>query len=179
MAFLLQLNIGSEHTDQLKTSILNSENHEENVVSLDQIEESYRNYTKGENDPIIVLNLDGTIEFIGKAFIEQSGFSTTQLKGKSFYALLNKNDLTDFMTSFGKTIASEEPAMMLGPYKMRNSANKYQFYMGSLYPILKNEKVSKLVMSLKNIDEAIMNGSIDDLNLTRTQLKNIRVSKDK
>ena len=124
------------------------------VINTDKSGESaYRKLINNQEDPIIVLRIDGTIEYSSPDLKSSEGYDQKILQDKLFYSLLNPEDLSIFLGAYGKAMASEEAVMMIGPYRIRGANGEYSVNMGSLYPIKSGDKVQKIILTTRNISQ--------------------------
>lgn len=150
-ALLFFLNDDHNLHEELKTNVVDSIA----LKSYQEEEKRYRDLLGNHEDPIIILNLDGTIDFVSWDFGVAAGYKQKELKGELFLGLLHPEDLGTFMSAFGKVIGTEEALTMIGPYRLRDSLGAYRVNMGSVYPIKEEKKVVKIGLTTRDISYEI------------------------
>lgn len=153
-ALMFLLNQSTQNHGELKTDVLASE---KSVVSEQSEEKTYREILNNTEDPVVVMSLDGTIQFNSSDFEKITGDPTDITKGKLFFSLLKPEDMGVFMSAFGKAIQTGKPQMMIGPYHILNRSGDYSVNMGSVYPLSENEKITKIGLTTRDISDKINN----------------------
>jgi PAS domain S-box-containing protein len=141
-------NSDKNENGELKADVVNAG---ETVGSEKSEESTYRKQVNNYDDPLIVIRIDGTVEYSSPDFKSSAGYDQATLHNKLFYSLLNPEDLSIFLGAYGKAMASEEAVTMIGPYRIRNADGKYSVNMGSLYPVKNGDKVQKIILTTRNI----------------------------
>lgn len=140
-----------DSVNELKTNVVDS-------ITLKSHQEEERNYRElidNHDDPIIVLSLDGTIEFASWDFEANSGYRQKELKEELFFSILHPEDLGTFMTAFGKVLETENSITMIGPYRLRDGNGEYHVHMGSVHPLKEHDKVVKIGVTTRDISYEI------------------------
>lgn len=118
-------------------------------------EQEYRNKFASNNEPFIVLGLDGKIDFASWDYREFSGYSDEELTDQMIFTLVDPADLPMLVASFGEVVATQDAKSMVGPYKIKNKDGEYRTHIASLYPILEDDKVVGVIFNPKDITDAI------------------------
>lgn len=151
-ALMFFLTAEKEHKQyELKANVVDSLS----LKSHEQEESSYRELINNQNDPLVVVNLEGGIKLSSWNFEQISGFTVTELEGEQFFSLIHPDDLPAFIGDFGKTISSEEVQSIVGPYRMYTSSEEYRLIMASLYPIFEEGKVHDIAIVSRDITNNI------------------------
>ena len=145
--FFFGSNIEKDQPQELKTSVMESFD----IKSLQDQENSYRTMLKNNEDSIIVLNGDGTIDFTSWDIETGLGYNQNEMKTQIFFLYLNPDDLSLFLGAFGKVIDTQKPMHMVGPYRLRSKDGGYHLVIGNLTPVIEGDKVTKIVVSTKDI----------------------------
>ncbi len=131
----------------LKTDVI--ENH--NNSATQEEEKNFRHIANNKDDSLVVLNLDGTIDFATQDFEERMGYSQTEIHDQVFFDLLNPEDFTSFLGVFSKVLHNHEPISLIGPYRIRDKAGEYHTNIGATAPYLLKGKLEKIILTLKDI----------------------------
>ena len=147
-ALLLFLNTENRDPQNFKADVINAES-----AKSEEIETKYRSLMQNQEDPIVVINLDGKIDFISWNYASETGFGIEDLREKLFFSYLHPDDLPTFFSAFGKVIDSGKPVTMIGPYRLRDKNGEYHFNIGSVYPVIEDGKVSSIGITTRDISE--------------------------
>jgi PAS domain S-box-containing protein len=156
------LNVADNKGHQLSANVLENNSHtgaEAASGSLDQsaaIEKEYRDKVQNQDDPLVVVGLDGSVKFTSWNFEEQTGLHPETIAEKPFFNNLNPEDMPTYFAAFGKVIETGKPMTMVGPYHLRESDGTYKLHMGAIYPIAdESGKVVKLCLTSRNISDQV------------------------
>ena len=161
-ALLFLINNGLQVNHQeLKTDVISYGKKESNLEEV-----KYRELVKNEDDPLFVLNLDGTIDFTSQDFLAASGYSPNKLSGRLFFSLIRSKDQVDFLSAISKAYLSEEPISMVGPFNIIKDDGSVSIYMGSLFPVKEDGKIKKIILTIKditsNVEDSAADGSVSE-----------------
>lgn len=123
------------------------------VKSLQEKEKTYRKLVSNQEDSVFVMNVDGTIKFSSWDVETNLGYKQDDLNNQIFFLLINPEDLSTFLGSFGKVIQSKKPVFMVGPYRLRDKDGEYHLHMGALTPIVTDGNVEEIAVSSKDISK--------------------------
>ena len=123
--------------------------------SYEEQEKTYRELLHNEKDPFAVVDNEGKIEFTSENFGTTLGFTRDEVIHRLFQVLLDKEDLSIFLSAFSKVNRSHEPLMMIGPYHIHDKNNESHVHMGSIVPLLEKGKVINIGVITKDIGKAI------------------------
>lgn len=148
LLYFLTAEPGSEH-GELKANVVDSLS----IKAQQEEENNYRSLLEeyDHEGPLIVLGIDGVVEFASWDFESTTGYISDEVEDELFYSFIHPEDLSLLLGASGKVFATESPVMMIGPYRMRDSNGKYKLQMASLYPIKKDEKVTNIIIAIRNI----------------------------
>lgn len=157
-ALLFLINNGLQVNHQeLKTDVISYGKKESNLEEV-----KYRELVKNEDDPLFVLNLDGTIDFTSQDFLAASGYSPNKLSGRLFFSLIRSKDQVDFLSAISKAYLSEEPISMVGPFNIIKDDGSVSIYMGSLFPVKEDGKIKKIILTIKDITSNVEDSATDE-----------------
>lgn len=144
---LMFLNQEPLNKDELKTSVVEASS----VKSHQEEERHYREVVKNEEDPIVVIGMNGLIDFSSADFAELTGYKNEQIKGQLYFSFINPEELSTFLSGFGKVIDTEKPVLLVGPYRFKDSSGNYRYQIGSLYPVNADGKLTRIAISIRDI----------------------------
>lgn len=136
---------------ELKANVVDSMS----LQSHQEKENNYRELLDNEKDPVLVVNVEGTIEFASWDFELVSGHKTDELEGEQFYPMIHPDDLPAFIADFGKTISSQQPQNIVGPFRMRTGQDAYRIFMASFYPLEEDDKVIRIAIVARDITNEV------------------------
>lgn len=158
--FLVSMSTLLIFLDQNKESSGHSKlNHETkaSVIYSDQNsindELNYRSILHDQNNPVLALNLDGSISLVSGQFLSKLGYVEEDLQAKSFFQLLHPDDLLIFVNAFGQVLKSETPVSTIGPYRVKTKTGEYQYHIGYATPFIEDKKVTKILIVTKSIQD--------------------------
>jgi PAS domain S-box-containing protein len=126
-----------------------------NVKSAQDDEQSYRTIVNNEEDPVFVMNVDGTIKFSSWNVESTLGYKPDELQHQIFFLMIHPDDLSTFLGAFGKVIQNKKPVTMVGPYRLRDKNGEYHLHMGSLFPIVVQGNVDSIAIASKDISSTV------------------------
>lgn len=136
---------------ELKTDVVEAIN-----VKLPQENESkYRKLLNNHKDSVFAMALNGNIEFASWDFESTLGYKQEEILHKNFFTLLNAEDLSDFLGSFGKVLESQKPVNAIGPYRIRDARGQYRIHIGFAVPLLEKNKIQQIIISTKDITDQL------------------------
>lgn len=135
----------------LKTNVIESADHK----PVQNEETHYRQLLKNNEDPFVVMKVNGSIDFISSNFESTLGYSEKEAQTQVFFNLLNPDDLSVFLGGFGKVLQSEQGVTIVGPYRIRNQKGDYHLHIGSAVPIVVKGKIEEIVLSTKDISAQV------------------------
>ncbi len=113
----------------------------------------YRGYLGNEENPIFVVNTEGTIVFASDNCCELLSVVCDQFVGKLFFDYINTKDLSALVAEHTKLIQDPKLTENIGPYRMIKS-DKEILVLFDAYPILDdNKKVTEIIFAVKDITE--------------------------
>ena len=135
----------------IKTDIIEGIN-----VKLPQENESkFRKLLNNNKDSVLAVALNGDIEFASWDFESILGYKQEEILHKSFFTLLNPEDLSDFLGAFGRVMESHQQVNTIGPYRIRDAGGKYHIHIGSATPLLEKDKIRQIIISTKDITDEL------------------------
>lgn len=123
------------------------------IKSQQEEEKTYRSLLDeyDHDGPLVVLGLDGYVEFSSWDFETVAGYRLEDVKEELIYSFIHPDDLGMFLGAVGKALSTETPVMMVGPYRLRAVNGEYRLQMASFYPIKKEEKVQSIIIAIRDI----------------------------
>ncbi len=155
-ALLLFLNTENKSNADLNTDVLSSD-----ANNNDNSESHYRDLFQNQSDPIVVVGLDGHINFTSWNYEAVTGFTSQELKGQLFFSLINSEDLPAFFSAFGKVVETGKPQSAVGPFRIIDKDGNYHTSMGSVYPVIEQNKVTMIGIVAKDISSQLEQGQQD------------------
>jgi PAS domain S-box-containing protein len=151
---LFFLNNGSDETanrtnQELQTNVVDSFTEK----SAQEKEEKYSGLFQGNDSPMVVIKLDGVMEYSNSDYAGATGFTSEELEGQSFFGLIHPEDLPAFLKGFGEVLQSAKPVHMVGPFRMLMKSGEFNANMASLYPVSENEKITRIGVVTKDITD--------------------------
>ena len=147
LLFFFGNNMKASHNQELQTDVMQTVD----IKSLQEDENKYRKLLNNEQDPIVVLNLDGTVDFTSGDIESILGYKQNELSHQMFLLLMNPEDIATFMGAFGTAIQTEKPVTTVGPYRIRDKNGQYHINIGSAVPVIDNGKIVKIAISTRDI----------------------------
>lgn len=160
--------------EDLKTSVVESVS----MKSHQEDEKIYRDITKNSDDGIIVIKINGMVDFVSWNLEEIAGYREDDIKGTLFFKMISPQDLSTFLEAFGKVIDKEAPLSLVGPYRIQNSNGEFHYYIGSMHPISWNGKIAKIALTLRDINETVEDGETSEQDEKHYPGKRIRDEKE-
>lgn len=155
------------------------------IKSHQEEENKYREIVENKEDPVVVLGLDGAVEFTSWDFEPATGYAPEEIENNLYYDLINPDDLAMFIEAVGKAIESQEPMSMVGPFRFRDADDEYKFHMASIYPTVEDGRVTSIAITFKDISESIQEGTadeeeedIDEIEVTIEEIDNTEVKSE-
>ncbi len=148
---------GGLNGGEIKTDVLDPPAVTESidVKSMQEKETAYRKLVNDQEDPVFVMNVDGTIRFASWDVENALGYKQTEINKQIFFLLIHPDDLSTFLGAFGKVIQNKKPETMVGPYRLRDNKGEYHLNMGSLYPIMNGDSVEEIAISSRDITKKV------------------------
>jgi len=153
--FMFFFGVNGTEPKELKTDVVNEVTESIDVKSLQDDEKNYRKLVNNQEDPVFVMNLDGTIKFSSWDVENTLGYKQEDLDHQIFFSMLHPDDLSLFLGAFGKVLQNKKPVTMVGPYRLRGKDGQYHIHMGSLFPILTQDVVTQIAISSKDIGKKV------------------------
>lgn len=142
-----------------------------NVLELDQKqelspEEKYQSYLKEQDSPFFVVDSEGKFKYTNELFCKLLALDCDKFGGKKLFDFINSKDLSDFVSTYTKTVQNGEDKDGVGPIRML-SGDKEKLLLFN-FKVLKNrdEKTGEIVVSVKDLTE-----KAEELNDPNKQLK--------
>lgn len=132
---------------ELKANVVDSIS----LKSHQEQEDSYRDLVNNHEDPLIVVMMDGEIEFVSWDFEPISGYKTADLEKQQFFSMMHPNDLPTFIADFGQVISTEQPQSIVGPYRIRKAEGDYMLSIATLHPIFEDNKLYSIAIISRDI----------------------------
>lgn len=117
-------------------------------------EKKYREIVQNTVDPLVVLNMDGEIDFISQNFEVKSGYDREEILHKTFSHFLHSDDLTTFLEHFVKAIETKETVVMVGPFRFLDKDGKYRTHIISFIPLEEKGVMYAIAMTAKDISSS-------------------------
>jgi len=128
---------------------------DENSMSLDNLEATYRKEIEDDKSPFFVINTDGKFTFATDDFCEMFAYNPQDLKNVDLYELLNKSDLSKFFAEQVDVLQSKTPEKALGPYIFKHRNHRYLLLL-NVYPLPKDaENIEELLFTFKDLTDAL------------------------
>lgn len=162
--FFLTNELNDKH--DLKADVFSAENN----ASMQDYEQ-YFNLIQDQKGILFGITLDGTIT---------ASFPDPTFKGSQFFSMVSSDDLPSLISAIGKVVSTEEPLAMVGPFRVQDKEYRQHWYMASLYPMKKNEKVSGVIVVARDISENLQpqvvkpqnnDGKVNDEKIVNSQIK--------
>lgn len=142
------LNTENKEGSELTANVMNTGSETEKGE-----ETKYRDLFQNQEDPVLVLGLDGKIGFASKDVEDATGYTETDMVKTLFSSYIHPDDLPVFFAAFGKAIATGKAETMIGPFRVRDMNGEYKYNMGSVYPVMEDNKVAGVGMTIKDITD--------------------------
>ena len=153
--FMFFFGLNGTNPKDFKTDVIEGATESIDVKSLQDEETAYRKLVNNQEDPIFVMNVDGTIKFASWDIENTLGYQQNDLDHQVFFSLLHPDDLSIFLGAFGRVIQDKKPVTMVGPYRLRDKNGEYHLHIGSLFPILSQDTVTQIAISSKDISQKV------------------------
>jgi hypothetical protein len=149
--------------DGLKANVMGGHASVQNDQKNDQKEEAYRAQIGMQEGPMVVIGLNGVIDFVSDEIKETYSLQDKTIKSDLYFNYIHPEDLPGVMASIGQVFEKETPASIIGPFRMKVARDYYSIFIGSLHPIFDSGKISKVAVILRDITQNI-NMSQDEIN---------------
>lgn len=148
---------GEQAPGHLKTDVLDHGTVTESidVKSLQETEKNYRSLMNNQEDPVFAMNVDGTIKFASWDVENILEYKPEELSNQIYFLLINPEDLSPFLSAFGKVIQDKKPVTMIGPYRLRDQNGEYHLHVGSMTPVIVHGEVKEIVITSKDISKQV------------------------
>lgn len=127
---------------------------------LKENEIKFREVTGNQEDPIVVIGLDGMVDFASADFEVATGYEPVLMRDNLFYEFVDTADLAKFIAAIGKVLETGITMPMVGPYKFINVYGKYNIHIATLHPYKTGDKVTGIIVVFRDITEAINNANV-------------------
>lgn len=155
MFFLNTQNHSSEVSHETKANVLDSVM----VHSNYNEEKAIRDELGNEDDAVVVIGIDGKINFASWDYEKITGLPPDELEEQLFFSYIHPEDLATIFAVFGDVIESGEESSMVGPYRVLTSGGDYTVNMASLHPLKENDKVTRIAITAKEITQEMLEPS--------------------
>ncbi len=122
----------------------------------------YRELFKNEEDPFLLLHLDGSIRYVSANFSESTGLGTADLEEKTYFSFINHEDLPIVLSAFSKTLGDADTQTMVGPFRMLDGDGEFRIYMGSFHPVIEDDDVAAVGAVIHDISKALIEKESED-----------------
>lgn len=148
---------GALNPDDLKVSVTKGENHQEEVTEAKEEVEA-GGEAKQENlkeDTVFVTDVESYIQKASSGFCKLVSGDCEELIGQKFFDLVNKDDLSELASIYGKLGREGKRMDAIGPIRLIDGQYN-RLVILSAFPIVdKDGKVIKIRFSAKDITEKI------------------------
>lgn len=115
-----------------------------------QSEELYRDLLNNEEDEILIIKDNATLEFITDDLLTQLEYSSEDVLNKNLFSLIHPKDLPELGNNFVKNFNEESMVMQenIGPVRLKTNTGSYVPYLISLVPLNNDsgERVSTAIL---------------------------------
>ncbi len=105
---------------------------------LRESEEKYRQLTEEINDTIYTLDKDGTVTYVSPVIEWLSGYSPSEIRGRSFAQFLHEEELLHVIEDHGQTLSGHSTE---GEYRFRTKSGEIRWAGISNRPIFAGDRV--------------------------------------
>lgn len=152
LMFFLNTQSHPEVSHEVKADVLDSVM----VRSHYNEEKTIRDELGNNDDAVVVIGIDGKINFASWDYEKITGLSPDDLEEQLFFSTVHPEDLAIIFGAFGKVIESGKPTTMVGPYRVLTNTGEYKVNMASLYPLKEGEKVTRIAITVKEISQEML-----------------------
>lgn len=135
-------------------------------------EKAIREELGNNEDAVIVIGIDGKINFTSWDYEKITGLSPDDLEEQLFFSYVHPEDLAIIFGAFGKVIESGKASTMVGPYRVLTNDGDYKVNMASLYPLKENEKVARIAITVKEISQEMLEHPEQPAKILPQKIKN-------
>lgn len=167
---------GTLNPDDLKASVTKGKNHQEEATVAKKEAEAEAKPENLKEDTIFVTDLEGFIQKANPGFCKLVSEECKELVGQKFFDLVNKDDLSELASIYGKLGREGKRMDAIGPIRLIDGQDN-RLVILSAFPVAdKDGKVIKIRFSAKDITERIESLNSDEgdeENLNKDWMKKI------
>jgi PAS domain S-box-containing protein len=168
LMFFLNTQNQTEVSHETKADVLDSVM----VHSHYNEEKAIREELGNNDDAVVVIGIDGKINFASWDYEKITGLSPDDLEEQLFFSYVHPEDLAIIFGAFGKVIESGKATTMVGPYRVLTNEGEYKVNMASLYPLKENEKVNRIAITVKEISQEMLEHPEQPAKVLPVKIKN-------
>lgn len=168
LMFFLNTQNQTEVSHETKADVLDSVM----VHSHYNEEKAIREELGNNDDAVVVIGIDGKINFASWDYEKITGLSPDDLEEQLFFSYVHPEDLAIIFGAFGKVIESGKATTMVGPYRVLTNDGEYKVNMASLYPLKENEKVNRIAITVKEISQEMLEHPEQPAKVLPVKIKN-------
>lgn len=127
---------------------------------LKENEIKFRELIDNQEDPLVVIGLDGMVDFASADFEVATGYEPVLMKDNLFYEFIDSADLAKFIGAIGKVIDTGETIPMVGPYNFINVYGEYNIHISTLHPYKVDDKLVGIIVVFRDITDEIKAANI-------------------
>jgi PAS domain S-box-containing protein len=128
---------------------------------LKENEIRFREIIGNQEDPLVVIGLDGMVDFASADFEVATGYEPVLMKDNLFYEFIDSADLAKFIAAIGKVIETGATIPMVGPYKFIDVYGEYNIHIATLHPYKVDDKMIGVIVVFRDITDEIKNANIE------------------
>jgi PAS domain S-box-containing protein len=133
------------------------------ALPADELKENeikFREIIDNQEDPLVVIGLDGMVDFASADFEVATGYEPVLMKDNLFYEFIDSADLAKFIAAIGKVIETGETIPMVGPYKFIDVYGEYNIHISTLHPYKVDDKLMGIIVVFRDITDEIKAANI-------------------
>lgn len=121
----------------------------------EEAEAGYRGYLHETDEPLVVTNSEGKIEYISEDFCELIDVRCSILNDTLLFNYINVADLTDFVVAHSKLMQSEDILEGLGPFRMLKGDREILVLFNAHAVKSEDGNVSHIIFSANDITKRV------------------------
>lgn len=128
--------------------------HAEENTQVENEEAKFRKIADNQEDPLIVINTEGKIEFGSEDFCKLLKVDCEKIKGALLFDYIYAKDLSKFASAHSKLVLGGEGKEGIGPYRMIRE-NEEILVIFDAYPVSESRKVKQIVFAVRDLTDQI------------------------
>lgn len=124
-------------------------------------EAGFRKIAGDSEDPLVVINAEGKVEFGSEDFCKLLKVGCDELKEALLFDYIHSKDLSKFASDHSKIVHNGEKKEGIGPYRIVVSGEEILAIFNA-YPVLDGKKVSQIILTVRDLTDQVESINSED-----------------